>query len=113
MRTYSEYRPFDPELERPLRELLRRFAYRPGWTFAVEDGALMVTATVIDAENQTATVPLSFRRQLPSVAHFAGDFDWAGWLFTQVLTMERHETEEFFRVDGRPVYEPHPELERA
>lgn len=101
------------ELEQPLRVLLRNFTYRPGWVFSVEDGYLKINARVIDAENQTETTPLNFEQQIPfNTALHQVQFDWTNWLFNIVLKIERHEAQEFFRINGQPVYEPHPEIEK-
>jgi hypothetical protein len=104
--------PFPPdvdvrELEYPLRNLLRNFTYRPGWMFSVYDGCLTVHAQVIDANNQTETCPLTSVQQLPMQALHYKDFDWTNWLFRTILDLERHETQEFFRINGQPVYDPH------
>jgi hypothetical protein len=98
------------ELERPLRNLLHNFTYRPGWKFSVEDGFLRIDAQVIDANKQTETCPLISVQQIPP--QLRQDFDWTRWLFNVILDLERHEVQEFFRIDGRPVYEPHPEITR-
>lgn len=97
----------DFDVEEPLRELLRRFTYRPGWTFSIENGDLRVRAEVIDANNQSQAIPLTFARSIPRCVY--QEFDWVGWLYEQVLAMERHEAQEFFKIDGRQVYDPHPE----
>ena len=108
--------PFPPEMdlrefERPLRNILSNFTYRPGWKFSVKDGRLIIDAQVIDANNQTKTCPLTSVTQLPHFALMNKNFDWVRWLFEILLELERHEVKEFFRINGQPVYEPHPEKE--
>lgn len=97
--------------EQPLRDLLRVFTYRPGWEFFIERGMLRVRATVIDSTNQTQSCPLSYEHALPRYTH--PGFDWQRWLFDQIMTIERHEAQEFFQVAGVPVYDPHKGEEDA
>lgn len=98
--------------ERPLAQLLQHFTYKPGWWFRVERGALSIKAEVPDASDHGRTITLTFQKHLPPVQHMH-HFDWQGWLFHTILEMERHEVQEFFRVDGRTPYDPHPELTAA
>lgn len=92
-----------------LRALLKRFTYRPHWRFEVNAGFMIVTMLTADADNPGKDIVLTFTQAIPRYA-FMRDFDWTRWLFEQVRIMEHHELQEFFRIDGRPVYEPHPEL---
>lgn len=105
-------RRLDPALaanEREVRAILSRFTYRPGWQFVVEDGYLKVYASLVDATNPKETIPLVFGRMIPRY-DFTHGFEWTRWLFEQVREIEMHEVQEFFRIDGKCVYEPHPEL---
>lgn len=108
-------RHHDPEIEaaqEAIREVLKRFTYRPHWRFEVNEGFLTVTMLVVDADEPDQNIVLTFTQTIPRYA-FMHDFDWTRWLFEQVRNIEHHEMQEFFRIDGRPVYEPHPELQRA
>jgi len=100
--------PFLNENERTLSELLKHFTYRPGWRFEVHRGILQVSAEVIDADDPDRIMAITFSQGIPSDVY--KHFDWTRWLFEQVRAIEFHELQEFFRIDGRPVYEPHPEL---
>lgn len=104
MSHYSSAFPDMLQAERPLRELLRHFTYRPGWEFRVHQGRLTITATVVDAYNPTQNIPLSFSQMIP--LHTPNYFDWTRWLFDQVMNVERHEAREFFQINGVPVYDP-------
>lgn len=91
--------------EGPLKEILRSFTYRPGWRFSVEDKHLVVRATVIDTDNPNQEVPLGFEISLPSFTDPV--FDWTDWLFRQIMTIEQHEAQEFFKINGVKVFDPH------
>lgn len=96
--------PF-PYEEEPLRKLLRDFTYRPGWTFNVVGGLLLIEATVVDTDNPKQMIPLNFQVGLPSGVR--DGFDWTCWLFHQIMTVEEHEAREFFKINGVKVYDPH------
>lgn len=112
--TYPADYPDRIEAERAISAILQRFTYRSGWFFKVEDGYLKVTVEVEDAERPGEMITLTFTQTIPvQYAFMREEFDWTRWLFEQVRTMEHHELQEFFRIDGKPVYEPHPELVRV
>jgi hypothetical protein len=96
------------ENEQAIKEILKHFTYRPRWHFETSLGMLRVTAEVVDANNPDRMIPLIFDQPIPR--HPMRDFDWTRWLFEQIKNIEHHELQEFFRIDGKPVYEPHPEL---
>lgn len=93
--------------DHPLQQLLRRVKYRPGWEFSInEDGAVVVTAEVVDSYDHSHTIPLVLRKFLPM--HVRHDFEWERWLFEFVIMeVERHEAREFFEVDGVKIFDPH------
>lgn len=109
--------PSDPymmaEAEEAIKAILTRFTYRSGWFFKVEKGHLKVNVEVEDADRPGEMIALTFSQHIPGDYAFLKDFDWMRWLFEQVRIMEHHELQEFFRIDGKPVYEPHPELVRT
>jgi hypothetical protein len=89
----------------PLESLLGRFKYRPDWKFEIFDDQLLIKATVISADNHKELIPLQFGIGLPM--YVRPDFDWTHWLFQQIMTVERHEVEEFFQIGGVKVFDPH------
>lgn len=96
---------FDSLQEEPLKKLLQKFTYRPGWTFEVEAGTLIVRAIVIDTDDPTRTTPLSFAQIIPQ--YVPDDFDWTRWLLRKIMEIEDHEAREFFKIDGVKVFDPH------
>lgn len=93
------------ELEQPLRTLLRDFTYRPDWHFYVKGGYLCVRAAVVDTDDPTQICPLKYKQALPPYA--PPSFPWQRWLFDQIMRIERHEAQEFFKIAGMKVYDPH------
>ena len=95
---------FSPD-EEPLQRLLNGFTYRPDWSFVIENGVLVVRALVIDTDNTGKIIPLQFGIGLPS--RVRPGFDWTRWLFDQIMEVERHEAQEFFKINGIKVFDPH------
>jgi hypothetical protein len=91
----------------PLKDLLARFTYRPGWKFTLDrEGAVRVEAMVIDTDDTERVCPLSFRQMPPR--HVYDGFPWEKWLFDEIIMkIERHEASEFFKIDGVKVFDPH------
>lgn len=94
-----------PPEEQPLRELLHTFTYKPGWTFHIKAGHLIIRTIVIDTDNPEQTIQVDFGVGLPS--YVRDDFDWTHWLFHHIMTVEDHEAREFFKINGVKVYDPH------
>lgn len=97
-------------LEGPLRDLLRVFTYRPGWTFEVDAGQLHIRAEVVDTDDVRRTCVITDRRALPLHSLRSGHVDdkfWMQWLREAILSVERHEMDEFFKVGGVKVFDPH------
>jgi hypothetical protein len=99
-----------------VRELLRRFTYKPGWRFKIagdyEDpprppgpGAIQVTFQAPDAYHPKRVVPIISVIAIPDQPE---DEDrLARWLFDRILDIERHEAGEWFVIDGRRPFDPH------
>jgi hypothetical protein len=99
------------EAERQIKAVLERFTYRPHWKFEVRDGCLVVIMLTTDADKPDEDIVLTFTQPIPRhYAFMRNGMDWTWWLFEQFKTIEFHELQEFFRIDGRSVYDPHPEL---
>lgn len=90
---------------------LKRLTYKPGWAIRVYDGAwegqhLVITTVVEDSYNPGQTVTLDVHSMLPPMPD-AGYLDV--WLQWRLARIETHESREFLRRDGRPVFDPHAE----
>src|SRR4051812_7834739 len=66
-------RPLLPSSERqvmtidegPLRAILSKFTYRPGWRFSIRAGLLRIDATVINADDPTGTIEVLQESGIP------------------------------------------------
>jgi hypothetical protein len=94
---------------------LERVTYKPGWTITCYDGRhegqhLTIRADLPDACNPGDTVTIQVETALPPIP----DVDYLhAWLIWRLCRIESHEAREFYRVDGKPVFDPHaPYAER-
>lgn len=98
----------DPE---PLRHLVERLSYRPGWTFRLEDidrgqGSegltLIITTRGYDSYHpgRGENYRVNHYMPVPPAAYDARS--WQRWLFDQLLLVERHEAMEFFALHDSP-----------
>lgn len=95
-----------------LKGILKNFTYKPGWKFRLEDfGSFLVLC--IDAEVPCTDEPgrminIRFRENFDPLVHRAMDERaWMRWLRERILDVEKHEIDEFFKVDGVKVFDPH------
>jgi hypothetical protein len=90
---------------------LARITYRQGWTLTAYDGAfegqhLAIRAVLPNAYRPTETVTVDVHSTLPPIP----DVDYLHrWLIWRICRIESHEAREFFRVDGKPLFDPHAE----
>lgn len=90
---------------------LAQYTYRPGWTLTLwcdDFGRVLfyVVATVPDAYSPEKTTELRITAWVPPM-QTPGQF--AVWLAWRLREIEFHEAMEFFRRDGKPVFDPHAE----
>lgn len=99
-----------PDLINRVRFCLNHVAYRPGWYFDVHptpfgDGCwIFVHGPIIDSEDFTHILDVDVRMVVP---HFDYDREFYDWLEWRLQRIERHESREFFWVDGKPYNSPH------
>lgn len=98
-----------------LFDLVDGLAYRPGWTFVLEDvdrgqGSEGLTLDIVTRGYDSYHPE---RGEVYRVHHFMpvppAAYDrasWQRWLFEQILLVERHEACEFFSIDGVRPYAP-------
>jgi hypothetical protein len=88
---------------------LDRVTYREGWTIRVYDGRhegqhVVITTDVPDAYNPGRTVTLDIHSPLPPIP----DVDYLHvWMLWRLGRIASHENREFYRVDGKPPFDPH------
>ncbi|MCV7174910.1 hypothetical protein [Mycolicibacterium sphagni] len=96
--------------------LLYASHYRPGWTITAHPCPfsghiwLLIDAQVIDSENHTDTTRIGVRAVVPDFEYPAQFYDWLAWRLERI---ERHESREFFWVNGKPWNSPHQTPEPA
>ena len=107
----TQVAPF-PEI---LKSLVDRLQYRPGWKCRLENRdrgqgsaglTLIITTQGYDSYNPD-------RGEIYRVNHFMlvppasfNEKSWRRWLLDQFLLVERHESCEFFKIDGKRPYAP-------
>lgn len=96
-----------------LFDLVDKLRYKAGWTFNLHDidrGQDCIGLTLcILIETPNSYNPEQLRQvmhymQVPAAAY--NEQSWRHWLLEQVLLVERHETLEFFEIDGVKPYAP-------
>jgi len=97
-----------------LEQWLRSITYRPGVTFTINGDALEIKVHTIDsrsARDDLQEVDITHRTLLPTFderlpeAQLRATF--LDFVRDRVLAMERHESQEWFRINGRLVVDPH------
>jgi len=98
---------------RALEHEIRKFTYRPGWTFSLYEDEflgpmLYIVAPVSDGYNPGSTVDLGIRSRLPpDVLDDPGQL--GRWLLWRLIEVEIHEAREMLRYEGELVSDPHAE----
>lgn len=95
----------------PLVVLLRHFTYKPGWSFKwrFDDPILIlyITANVIDADNPEQECQIMHSHSFDLSFNHANEDFWMKFLRSIIITMETHEVDEFFQIEGVKVFDPH------
>lgn len=103
----------------PLELWVSEITYKPGWTFDLirhfpyddRDLAIVrITAKVPDVRDPTVSAEIG---QVAYIYDYIVDRPdpkdaFMEWVFSAVLQLEKHEVNEWFRVRGAPLHEPHP-----
>ena len=99
-----------------LQALCSRLSYKPNSHLSARRESwgdfvtIRVALSVPDVEQpeKLAPVTASYSLSLAELAHWTEDHA-IRFIQTQWRRLELHEGDEFFRLDGRPVTDPHPE----
>jgi hypothetical protein len=103
--------PYPDELE----DLVEKLAYRPGWAFKLahtdrEQGSvgltLIITTRGFDSYHPERGENYRVNHYMPVPPAAYNQRSWVNWLFECLLSVEKHECMEFFRIDGQPVHPP-------
>jgi hypothetical protein len=90
-----------------LRELLKHFTYKPGWSFRINTfmgNMLMIEVKAIDADNPSHTIGVCHSFKIPDNAN---EKQLMKLLREEIIHLETHEVDEFFQVNGIKVFDPH------
>lgn len=98
-----------------IRAEVARVAYRPGWTFVVEergfeDPWLRIIAPVPNAYDPAQAIDLGIDSPVPPMADADALHRWLMWRLCRV---ETHEAREFYKVDGFVQFDPHRSRDRV
>lgn len=97
-----------------LADWLRAVTYRPGVTFSINGDALEIKVHTVDSRSprdDLREIDVTHRTLLPALdlrlpeAQLRSEF--LDFVRECTLAMERHESQEWFRVNGRMVVDPH------
>jgi hypothetical protein len=88
---------------------LARLTYKPSFTFRAYDDAwegqkVRIVCTVPDSTNPGETVDLGVDSFLPPMDD---EWDVRRWLAWRLQRIEIHESLEFLKLDGAPIWDPH------
>jgi hypothetical protein len=95
-----------------IRECLERCEYKPGWSWELREDLwegpfVRFLVTVDDSyavEQADGVITLGIDSWLPPQVSEESLRLWLAWRLGRI---ESHEMREFFKVDGRPVFDPH------
>jgi hypothetical protein len=85
-----------------IRAHLERLSYKDGWSFDVYEGRWEGPHIVIRTEVEDAL--LRGRRTVLDVHSMVALEEWLAW---RLGRLEVHEMREFFKRDGRVIFDPH------
>ena len=97
-----------------VRDVVTRTTYKPGWRLRMDraGGVLIIRWEAVDVDDGGPTL-LEQRFEIPAPWRSWGTVspsEVEAWLKECVTRAEHHERDEWLRVDGRHVTDPHPEL---
>lgn len=92
------------EVSATLEKLLPRVTYKQGWSFRTDGARLVITLTTPNSLN--AKQEVTIHHTCPLCPWPMDERGLYRWLFEQISKVERHESMEFFRIDGHAPYFP-------
>lgn len=105
----TQQAPFPNELA----DLVSKLQYRKGWRFRLYDRArgqgsngltLVINIECVDTYDPEREISIVHYMIVPAASYDRRS--WQRWLLDQVLLVERHETCEFFQIDGVRPFAP-------
>lgn len=101
------------------QRLLSRITYKPSWTLTIEcspDGPILVGSWQVEADSTGSislipgdTLAISGKVMVP-FSVLTNEHAFFEWVRVAVRGWERHESDEWFKLDGIPMHNPHAPL---
>lgn len=100
-----------------LDRIMDRVSYKPGWVIdlcvPLDVVELRVACTQPDVLTGLPTTVHTVQQLPLDRFNMMSDDQVYSWIGTALMRLEEHEFDEWFKVDGRHVFDPHPELKAA
>jgi len=95
-----------------IREHLARVSYKPGWRFEAHDTEfegpfVRILVDVPDSYNPGEATTLGIN----SIVAVNDTDELDRWLINRIIRIESHEAREFYKRDGKIIFDPHSEGE--
>jgi hypothetical protein len=94
-----------------LQEVVSRVTYKPGWTFEIYEGHWegphIAIHTVLPDSTGEGKLTICVHSMIPPQKNTESFLEWLAWRLARI---EVHEMREFFKYEGRVIYDPHAEL---
>lgn len=94
--------------------ILSRITYKPGWKIELLEQwpdriSVRIELSVLDSGDRRTTIRVARSRYLPDgFLRWCTETELIDQIRNAVSDMEAHERDEWFQVDGKPIYDPHP-----
>lgn len=93
-----------------MSDIYKRLTYKPGWEFRPTKTDLLVLGHFPASSGNDTKVRVNRRIRDIDVMT---DAQLVARIFEEIMWLEAHEVQEFYRLDGKPILDPHPELRRG
>jgi len=92
-----------------IQHCLDHLSYRPGWSFIAYDSAFEGPWLRIDCEVENSLQPGSNidQRIETAIPPCTSSYDFERWLIYRLTRIESFEAREWFKRDGKVLYDPH------
>jgi hypothetical protein len=93
--------------------ILKHLSYKPNMKLELEpphifpNPALVLRAEVENSYNPGEKIKVGFRTEIPEFFNERDDHKFIEWVFQTIMKWERHEAQEWFKLDGVPLDDPH------
>lgn len=109
------YNPSEKKKSKDWEALIKRVTYRPGYMLdAIYEIDFDITKLIVKMRVENTyrpgeMIPIIFQHFLPAWRHIGDDAEAMRFIRDALHDMERHESDEWIRLDGEMIYDPHKE----